>query len=239
MRRIATPKYLEKQMNEKILIVGATGLIGGHIVRQLVAEGCDKNVHLLLRRDFSGESGKAEQHVANNAEWPDIIRSIKPETTISCLGSTMKKAGSREAFAAIDRDLVTAVAEAAKAAGTRHFLSVSSTMADSSASSFYLKVKGQAEDALRAQNFDRLDIIRPGLLRGERTNDPRLGETLAIIASPLMDMLLQGSLRRYRSIDAKDVANAIIALVEHGDSGQYIHENDKLWTLAKETRAKK
>ncbi|QJB69014.1 NAD-dependent epimerase/dehydratase family protein [Parasphingorhabdus halotolerans] len=225
-------------MDDKILIVGATGLIGGHVVRQLITGGRDKNLHLLMRRDFSGETGEAKQHVADNANWPEIITSVKPDVTISCLGSTMKKAGSKEAFAAIDRDLVTAVAEAAKAAGTRHFLSVSSTMANSSASSFYLKVKGQAEDALRAQNFDRLDITRPGLLRGERTNDPRLGESLAIIASPLMDMLLQGSLRRYRSIDAKDVARAMVALLGHGDPGQYIHENDGLWELANETREK-
>ncbi len=143
----------------------------------------------------------------------------------------MKKAGSKAEFAAVDRDLVGAVAAAAKAAGAKQFISISSTMADSSASSFYLKTKGEAEDLLRAQKFDRLDIIRPGLLRGERTNENRLGESLAIAASPLMDLLLHGKFRRYRSILASDVAAAIEVLMANSAPGAYVHENDAVWQL--------
>ena len=163
--------------------------------------------------------------------WPATIAEIQPKIVFSCLGTTMKKAKSREAFAAVDRDLVAAVAKAAKAAGTRHFLAVSSTMADSSASNFYLKTKGEAEDALRAQDFERLDIIRPGLLRGERSNDHRLGESLAIAASPVLDMMLHGKLRRYRSILASDVAEAMIRLMGEQDPGSFIHENDDIWDM--------
>ena len=104
-------------------------------------------------------------------------------------------------------------------------------MADSSAASFYLKTKGEAEDLLRAQNFDRLDIIRPGLLRGERTNDNRMGERLAIAASPVLDMLLHGKFRRYRSILAGDVAGAIVALIGESVPGVYTHENDAIWAM--------
>jgi uncharacterized protein YbjT (DUF2867 family) len=143
----------------------------------------------------------------------------------------MKKAGSEEEFAAIDRDLVGAVAAAAKAAGARQFIAISSTMADSNASSFYLRTKGEAEDLLRAKQFDRLDIIRPGLLRGERTNDSRLGESLAIAASPILDLLLQGKFRRYRSILASDVAAAIVELLAKREPGEFIHENDSVWGM--------
>ena len=143
----------------------------------------------------------------------------------------MKKAGSKAEFAAVDRDLVGAVAAAAKAAGAQQFISISSAMADSSASSFYLKTKGEAEDLLRAQKFDRLDIIRPGLLRGERTNENRLGESLAIAASPVMDMLLHGKFRRYRSILASDVAAAIELLMAEDEPGTYVHENDAVWEM--------
>ncbi len=218
-------------MAEKILIVGATGLIGGLLTRQLVGQGRDKSLHLLLRRPYREDVGKAKVHVQLQENWPATIAKIKPDIVISCLGSTMKKAGSKEEFAAVDRDLVGAVAAAAKVAGARQFIAISSTMADSSASSFYLKTKGEAEDLMRAQNFDRLDIIRPGLLRGERANDNRLGERLAIAASPVMDMLLHGKLRRFRSILASDVAEAILELTGNKAPGAFIHENDDVWAL--------
>ncbi|WP_417613806.1 NAD(P)H-binding protein [Parasphingorhabdus sp.] len=216
-------------MADKILIVGATGLIGGLLTRKLVMQGADKRMHLVVRRPYREDVGQAKIHVQLQENWPATIAKIKPDIAISCLGSTMKKAGSKEEFAAVDRDLVGSVAAAAKAAGARQFIAISSTMADSSASSFYLKTKGEAEDLLRAQKFDRLDIIRPGLLRGERTNDTRLGESLAIAASPAMDLLLHGKFRRYRSILACDVADAIVALMEERAAGTYVHENDAIW----------
>ncbi len=219
-------------MAEPVLIVGATGLIGNLLVRKLIADGRDEGLHLLVRKPLDGDYGAATIHVASNEQWPDIIADAKAVRTVSCLGSTMKKAGSKEAFAAVDRDLVGAVAKAAKAAGARQFIAVSSTMANAQASQFYLKVKGQAEELMRAQQFDRLDIIRPGLLRGERTNDARLGESLAIIASPVMDRLLHGSLRRYRSIDGRDVAAAIAALLTEDAAGDTIYENDEIWKWA-------
>ena len=218
-------------MADKILILGATGLIGGLLTRKLVERGRDKTLHLLLRRPYREDVGKAKVHVQLQENWPATIAKIKPAIVISCLGSTMKKAGSKEEFAAVDRDLVGAVAAAAKAAGAKQFIAVSSTMADSSASSFYLKTKGEAEDLMRAQQFDRLDIIRPGLLRGERTNETRVGESLAIAASPIMDLMLHGKFRRYRSILASDVADAIVALMAESDPGAFVHENDAIWGM--------
>ncbi len=218
-------------MAEKILIVGATGLIGGLLTGKLVEQGADKQMHLLLRRPYREDVGKAKIHVQLQENWPATIAKIKPDIAISCLGSTMKKAGSKEEFAAVDRDLVGAVAVAAKAAGAKQFIAVSSTMADSRASSFYLKTKGEAEDLLRAQKFDRLDIIRPGLLRGERVGENRLGESLAIAASPIMDLLLHGKFRRYRSILASDIADAIMMLMGESVPGEYVHENDAVWEM--------
>lgn len=216
-------------MADKILIVGATGLIGGLLTRKLVEQGRDGSLHLLLRRPYREDVGKAKIHVQLQENWPAAIAKIKPDIAISCLGSTMKKAGSKEEFAAVDRDLVGSVVAAAKAAGARQFIAISSTMADSSASSFYLKTKGEAEDLLRAQKFDRLDILRPGLLRGERVGDSRLGESLAIAASPVLDLLLHGKFRRYRSILASDVAEAIVALMGETVPGVFVHENDAIW----------
>ncbi|SIO10767.1 Uncharacterized conserved protein YbjT, contains NAD(P)-binding and DUF2867 domains [Parasphingorhabdus marina DSM 22363] len=219
-------------MPERIIVLGATGLTGGLLVDRLLEDKRADDLHLLLRRPPEKDFGNAQLHVSDTAGWPEEIAQIKPDILVSCLGSTMKKAGSKEAFAAIDRDLVGAVAKAGKQAGARHMIAVSSTMADSSASSFYLRIKGEAEDLMRAQKFDRLDIIRPGLLRGERTGDTRMSEGLAILASPIMDRLLHGSFRRYRSIAAMDVAAAMMTLMAKQEPGTYVHENDQLWSLS-------
>ncbi len=232
MLALVTQQFLGNAMAETILIVGATGLIGSLLVRKLIADGRDEGLHLLVRKPLDGDYGAASIHVAPTEQWPGIIASIKAQRAVSCLGSTMKKAGSKEAFAAVDRDLVGTVGKAAKAAGAEQFITVSSTMANAEASGFYLKVKGQAEHLLRGENFNRLDIIRPGLLRGERSGDARFGESLAIIASPLMDRLLHGSLRRYRSIDGREVASAIAALLGQAKPGATIYENDAIWKWA-------
>lgn len=218
-------------MAEKTLLVGGTGLIGNLLVKELLEREGGKALHLLFRRPYRKDVGAAKIDVQLQENWPTTIKKLKPKTVVSCLGTTIKKAGSQEAFAAVDRDLVASVARAAKKAGARHFLSVSSTMADSSASNFYLKTKGEAEDAMRDQNFDRLDIIRPGLLRGDRTNDFRIGERIGIAISPIMDVLLHGKLRRYRSIHAENVATAMANLIGQKETGEKIHENDQIMDL--------
>lgn len=217
-------------MADRIVIVGATGLIGGLLVQQLRDSGVG-DVHVIIREERDASYDGMTAHVAPPVTWHEIIAEIQPRAIVSCLGSTMKKAGSKDAFAAVDRDLVGALAKAAKEAGAKHMIAVSSTMANAYASSFYLRIKGQAEDRMRAQRFDRLDLIRPGLLRGERTNDQRSGESFAIAMSPLMDKLLHGSFRRYRSIDASAVAKAITVLLREQETGQFVHENDEIWAL--------
>jgi len=210
------------------LIVGATGLIGRAVIERFGSTP----VAVLARRDVEGLALHHNQLVALSERWADIIASEKPAVLISCLGTTIRQAGSQDAFRAVDHDLVLAVAEAAKCAGTAHMIAVSSVGAAAKSSNFYLRTKGETEDDLRALGFDRLDLIRPGLLRGDRPGPQRLGEGIATIAAPLMDALLHGSLRRYRSIAGESVAAAIVALASQGGSGVHIHENDAIRALA-------
>src|SRR3546814_4503410 len=97
---------------------------------------------------------------------------------------------------------------------------------------FYLRTKGEMEEGLRAFGFGRLDILRPGLLMGAREGPARLGEGIAMMAAPLTDALLHGSLRRYRSIPADIVARAMLALAARREPGTYVHENDSIRALA-------
>ncbi len=210
------------------LIVGATGLIG-----RAVIEGFGfAPLTVLARREVEGLASHHQQRVAPSEQWADIISSEKPAILISCLGTTIRQAGSQEAFRAVDHDLVLAVADAAKRAGTAHMIAVSSVGAAAKSGNFYLRTKGETEDGLRALGFDRLDLIRPGLLRGDRPGPQRLGEGIATIAAPLTDALLHGSFRRYRSIAGETVAAAIVALASQGGSGVHIHENDAIRALA-------
>lgn len=210
------------------LIVGATGLIG----RAVIEHFGSRPVTVLARREVEGLAAQHKPLVAPSERWRDIIAAEKPAVLISCLGTTIRQAGSQAAFRAVDHDLVLAAARGAKAGGTAHMIAVSSVGAAAKSGNFYLRTKGETEDDLRALGFDRLDLIRPGLLRGDRPGPQRLGEGIATIAAPLTDALLHGSFRRYRSISGATVAAAIVALAERGGSDVHIHENDAIRALA-------
>lgn len=211
-----------------VMIVGATGLIGRAVIERFGGTP----VTVLARRDVEGLAPYHKQLIIPSERWAEAVAAEKPAVLICCLGTTIRQAGSQAAFRAVDHDLVLAAASAAKRAGTPHMILVSSVGAAAKSGNFYLRTKGQTEDDLRALGFDRLDLIRPGLLRGDRPGPQRLGEGIATIAAPLTDALLHGSFRRYRSISGDTVAAAIVALAGRGGSGVHIHENDAIRALA-------
>lgn len=218
-------------MRLQVILAGASGLIGSKLVQLLADE--DVDLHLLTRRRLDLNQPSLFQIVLDTAEWPKRIAELKPDVAISCLGTTWNKSGRSEAaFRAVDLDLVLTFADAAKNAGAAQMISVSSAGASAKSAGFYLRTKGQAEHGLADLGFERLDILRPGLLIGERSGDRRLGERLGIMLSPITDSFLRGSLRRYRSIDSMAVARAIARLAKTGGQGKFIHENEEIIALA-------
>ena len=208
------------------LLAGATGLVGGALAQLLPQE----RLHLISRRAVDG--GLA-QTVAPPEEWPAAIAKLKPAIAISVLGSTIQKAGSQVAFRAIDYDLVLSLATAAKAAGAEHFIMVSSVGASAASRTFYLKTKGDVEEAVKALGFHRVDILRPGLLRGDRAGPTRWGEQIAAMISPVTDALTPEVLSQFRSVEALSVAKAIAALVSAPEGGVHIHHNREMLALAR------
>jgi len=216
---------------KKVVIAGATGLIGKQLVVELAGrEGVE--THILVRRKPERVSAGVVVHVADPKDWPTEVRSIKAKVAISCLGTTMRTAGSKAAFRAVDFDLVAAFAKAARQAGAQHMIAVSSVGASAKSSNFYLNTKGEAEDAMAQAGFDRVDLLRPGLLTGGERPESRPGESVAIMLAPLTDLLMVGGLSRYRSIPALVVAQAIANLALTGGQGKHIHENDAIRALA-------
>lgn len=212
-----------------MLLIGATGMVGSAVAAQ-----ADRPLALLARRaptDGSWLDG-VQARIAVAEDWPAVTAEISASVLVNCLGTTIAQAGSQAAFRATDYDLVLAVARAAHAAGARRMISVSSVGANGASGNFYLRTKGELEAALRIIGFDRLDIIRPGLLLGDRQGPRRTGEAIGMALAPLTDALMLGSLRRYRSIAARTVARAILALADRTDGGHFIHEHDAIVALA-------
>ncbi len=218
----------------RLALVGATGLVGRTIMEQLV--GLDSfRLTAIARREVPLPKGARMQMRLSHAEhWEDIIAEIQPEIVICALGTTWRKAGRKEdAFREVDEALVMTVARAAKEAGARQFIFVSSVGANAQSKNVYLRVKGEVEAALAKLRFKRLDILRPGLLRGHRQGDMRPAEGLGRLASPFTDLLLHGGSRRYRSITAHKLTEAILGLASEKAGGRFVHEHDALLRAAK------
>ncbi len=217
--------------NRHLLVVGATGLVGEAFLQQCAAIEPAYKMSALVRSPGVEIPSSCVEMVAPSDEWPELIERLQPDTVFCALGTTIRKAGSRNAFHAVDFTLVHDVGMAAKRAGASHFIAVSSVGADARASSFYLKTKGETEEALIAEGFDRLDLLRPGLLRGPR-REFRLGEQFGVVASPVVDCLMQGAFKKFRSVHADQVALAALRLVEAEEKGVYKYDSEQIHALA-------
>ena len=215
-------------------LVGATGLIGTAVMAQRVGRE-DLRLTGIARREARLPRGiRMELFVAEPAKWGEVIEAVRPRAIICALGTTWKKAGEDEAaFRAVDHDLVLDTARAAKDLGVERFVHVSSVGADPQAKTFYLRVKGETERDLIKLRFDRLDILRPGLLLGARENDRRTAERLGIAAAPIANLLLHGRYRQYRGIKADIVAQAALSLAKRAARGRFIHDNDAILRAAR------
>jgi uncharacterized protein YbjT (DUF2867 family) len=227
---------------EAVLLAGASGLTGGLALERLLARPLAQRGLVLapVRRKLE-HADPALRLIAfeptDQARDPELTGALRAALGHSdlgcflcCLGSTIAKAGSRAAFEAIDRELVLRLARIARRLGARQAIVVSSVGADPGASNFYLAVKGRMEQEIGALGFERVDLLRPGLLLGERT-ESRPIEALSQRVLPWFNPLLRGALTRYRAIDAAMVANASVSLIGAEGAGVAIHEYDALMAL--------
>jgi len=195
----------------RVVVAGATGLVGREIVQGLLADDSVAQVHVLTRRALGLRSEKLSTHIVDFAD----LSPLPPlDEAYLALGTTIKTAGSQAAFRAVDFDANLAVARAAKAAGARRLGLVSAMGADASSRVFYSRVKGELEAALTGLGpLDALVIARPSMLHGDRASlgqPARPGEHWALRVSRLLGPIIP---RNYRAIAARDVAQALLARV--------------------------
>jgi len=193
------------------LVAGANGLVGSSLLRVLAASGDYARVVALSRRPLSFESPRlANRIIPRFEQFEAELRGVACHDAYCCLGTTRAAAGSAAAFRAVDHDLVLRFAAFARAAGARTLVTVSSVGADAGSRNFYLRTKGEAEQALEQQGWPSLNLIQPGLLLGSRPS-MRLLEFAGGLGMRLANPLLRGRYARFRAIDAAEVAAAMLA----------------------------
>lgn len=216
------------------IVAGATGLIGGFLLRHLIADPRYARIVALTRRPLGGvASPKLENLVADFDALEQSIANndLMVDDAYCALGTTIKIAGSQAAFRKVDHDYILAFAQAAKARGAKRFLLVSAIGADAKSGIFYSRVKGETEQAVSALGFDALHIFRPGMLIGSRA-EKRPVEEIGAIVAPFLNALMLGPARPYRSIEAETVAKAMVAAASNDIPGHQIHTYDEMERLA-------
>ncbi len=209
------------------LLLGASGLIGGHSLALLLQDDVYDEVIALVRKPLSQIHPKLTQHIVNFARLPEHAAWLTAEDVFCCLGTTIKKAGSQEAFRKVDFTYAYQAAQLAVANGAKQFLLVSSLGADANSSVFYSRVKGELEIAVSALPFTAVSIFQPSLLLGNRA-EFRLGERLAEPVAKALSFLLVGPFRKYRPIKASTVAAAMIQVAKSQPQGVQVFESDKI-----------
>ncbi len=198
-------------MPKKVLLLGATGLVGGHCLNALLENRHLDHVHVLARKNLAIKSDKLVLHCIDFDEMESCQTLFSVDAVICCLGTTLKQAGSIAAFRKVDYDYCLASAQLAKKAGVKHFLIVTAINSNAKSFAYYSKIKGQLQNELKALAFERLSIFQPSLLLGER-NEFRAGESLAAKTSALMNALLPERMSAYKAIEGKTVGRAMAHL---------------------------
>lgn len=206
-------------------------MVGGELLTQLLAADEYDRVVAVSRRPLDRTHPKLAVVVADFAALEQVGADLSCDDAFCCLGTTIRAAGSREAFRAVDHAAVLAFAWAAQRAGAQRFFLVSALGADPASRIFYNRVKGETEAALLVLDFATFGIFRPSLLRGRRAQF-RLGESLVAALLWLVDPLLLGRLRKYRSIEAVVVARAMMRC-SFGRPGQglLVYNSDEIQDL--------
>jgi uncharacterized protein YbjT (DUF2867 family) len=212
-------------VNRTALLAGATGLVGSHVLQELLADDSWSRVVTVGRRPAPLRHDKLEQRVLDLGAVEAHGDLPNGDDVFCCLGTTIKQAGSQDAFRRVDFDFVVGLARAGLRIGATQFLLISAIGADPDSRVFYSRVKGEAEASVRTLPYRAVQIFRPGLLLGKRA-EFRFGERIAMLAVPLLHPFLLGRLRRYHSIEAADVARAMVRIAREAPRGPNVWEYD-------------
>lgn len=213
-------------MKKVALVIGSTGLVGKALVDQLVSANHIEQVITLTRRPVEHVSAKVVNHVVDFDSLHHQAALFNADIMFSCLGTTVKQAGSITAQRKVDLDYQFNAAKLAADNGVEHYLLVSSSGANPQSPSAYFKMKGELETKVKTLGFKRLSVFQPSLLVGER-NEFRLAEKLGSWLLPSLCLIPR--LRRYRPISGEQVAQKMCLVSSLSGSGQAYYRLDELF----------
>ncbi len=214
-------------MNKSALIFGSSGLVGSALLKMLLESSTYNKVVVFVRKNQRLTHPKMDQVIVDFDHIDAISDWIKGNDIFICLGTTMAKAGSKEAFYKVDYTYVMQVASLAASNQVKKMIIISSMGADPDSSIYYSRVKGKVERDLQKFKFDAIYILRPSLLLGER-KEKRVGERIAIILSKWTGFIFNGPLRKYKPIYDKNVAAAMLLLANGNLTGTHIYESREI-----------
>jgi uncharacterized protein YbjT (DUF2867 family) len=216
------------------LLAGATGMVGANLLEILLEAGDFSRVVAVTRRPLVREHPRLANRTVQFDKIDAQLAGFSCHTAFCCLGTTIRAAGSEQAFRRVDVDYVLAIARVAQA---QRFVVVSSVGANAGSANFYLRTKGEMEEALIAMNLAALDIMQPGILLGWR-QPLRPLELAASILMPLVNPLLVGSYASYRGIPARTVALAMLGAARSGRRGTNRYGYSGIVALAQKAAAR-
>lgn len=214
------------------LIVGATGLIGNELVRILLQSEDYKEVIVVCRRTLHMSNPKLTEVLVDFEELADNTDSLIADDVFCCLGTTMKKAKSKEAMYKVDVEYPLTIANLAHANGAKQFLVISAMNANPDSVFSYSKMKGELEQKLTRIPYESTAILRPSLLLGKRP-DFRLGERAAGVIANAIPFIFVGPLKKYEAIEAEDVALAMNNIAQLNKQGVTIYRSEQLLSFSK------
>jgi uncharacterized protein YbjT (DUF2867 family) len=212
------------------LLLGASGLVGRSCLELLLRESRYTAVHVVARSQLPQQHDRLRQHVIDFAALADTVAGIAAADVYCCLGTTIKKAGSQEAFRRVDYEYPLLAAQGAARSGGQQFLIVTALGADAGSRIFYNRVKGEVERDISALPLPTVHILRPSLLLGER-DERRAAERVSKVVMAALGPLMIGGARKYRAIAGETVARAMVELAKQDRPGRHIHESDALQQL--------
>ena len=207
------------------LIIGSTGLIGSQLLNFLLDSNDYLKVITFVKRDSGIKHPKLTQHIID-FDNPETYKELVFGDDFFCtIGTTIKKAGSKKAFKKVDFEYPRQFAAFALQNRVKQFLIISSLGADANSGNFYLKTKGEIQDFLKDCNFERVAVLQPSLLLGNRT-EFRFGEKLGAFFMKTLSFLFLGNLKKYKPIEGKTVAKALLKIAQKNNTGFKIYESD-------------
>ena len=209
------------------LIAGASGLVGSELLKILTESNEYKTIHVLTRKSLNHNSPKIVEHLIQFDEIANLKLEAPIDHIFCTLGTTIKKAGTKENFHKVDFEYVVELGKKAKLWNAEKFLVVSSLGANAQSAIFYSRIKGEMEKALQEINLPHLFIFRPSLLMGNRKEN-RTGEKTAIAVYKIINPLFIGKLKKYKGIESRRVAQAMMKTAMNDSSPLKIIESDEI-----------